>query len=125
MSAPDTQLDLVTGAFSNSGSYIARHLIDSGRAVRTLTFHPSRPHPLRSQVEALQYCFEDPVELARTLEGVTTLYNTYWVRFERGRTTFANAVSHSRALFDAARRAGVARIVHLSVTSASVDSSLG
>jgi len=43
----DTGLDLVTGAFSYTGSRIAARLLDSGREVRTLTFHPDRPHPLR------------------------------------------------------------------------------
>jgi nucleoside-diphosphate-sugar epimerase len=31
----DTSVDLVTGAFSHSGSYIAERLLDSGRRVRT------------------------------------------------------------------------------------------
>ena len=43
----DTTVDLVTGAFSYSGSHIARRLLESGRRVRTLTFHPDRPHQLR------------------------------------------------------------------------------
>jgi nucleoside-diphosphate-sugar epimerase len=116
--------DLVTGAFSYSGSRIAALLHDSGREVRTLTHHPDREHPLRARVQALPYRFEDPVELARSLEGITTLYNTYWVRFERGRTTFASAVANSRALFEAARRAGVARIVHVSIANPSIDSPL-
>jgi nucleoside-diphosphate-sugar epimerase len=120
--APET--DVVTGAFSYSGSRIAELLIDSGRGVGTLTHHPDREHPLRARVQALPYRFEDPVALARSLEGTTTLYNTYWVRFERGRTTFANAVANSRALFEAARRAGVARIVHLSIANPSIDSPL-
>ena len=124
MSGPDSELDLVTGAFSNSGSHIASALIDSGRSVRTLTFHPDRAHPLRSEIEALPYQFDDPVELARSLQGVRTLYNTYWVRFERGGTTFANAVSNSRALFYAARSAGVSRIVHVSITNPSIDLTL-
>ena len=47
------RLDLVTGAFSYSGSHIAERLLDAGRRVRTLTFHPDRPHPLRDRVEAL------------------------------------------------------------------------
>ena len=67
---------------------------------------------------------EPRFELAGRLEGITTLYNTYWVRFERGRTTFANAVANSRALFEAARRAGVARIVHVSIANPSIDSPL-
>jgi uncharacterized protein YbjT (DUF2867 family) len=124
MSGRATETDLVTGAFSYSGSRIAELLIDSGREVRTLTHHPDREHPLRAQVQASPYRFEDPVALARSLEGITTLYNTYWVRFERGRTTFANAVVNSRALFGAARRAGAARIVHVSIANPSIDSPL-
>jgi nucleoside-diphosphate-sugar epimerase len=124
MSGLATETDLVTGAFSYSGSRIAELLIESGRGVRTLTNHPDREHTLRARVQASPYRFDDPAALARSLEGITTLYNTYWVRFERGRTTFANAVANSRALFEAARRAGVARIVHVSIANPSIDSPL-
>jgi nucleoside-diphosphate-sugar epimerase len=119
-----TETDLVTGAFSYSGSRIAELLIESGREVRTLTNHPDRQHPLRGKVQAAPYRFDDPFALARSLEEVTTLYNTYWVRFERGRTTFADAVANSRALFEAAQRARVARVVHLSIANPSLDSPL-
>jgi uncharacterized protein YbjT (DUF2867 family) len=118
------ETDLVTGAFSYSGSRIAELLIESGREVRTLTHHPDREHPLQGKVRAFPYRFDDPEALTRSLEGITTLYNTYWVRFERGGTTFAKAVANSRALFEAARRAGVARIVHLSIANPSIDSPL-
>lgn len=120
----DTGTDLVTGAFSYSGSRIAELLIESGREVRTLTHHPDREHPLRGRVQASRYRFDDPPALGHSLQGVTTLYNTYWVRFERGSTTFANAVANSRALFEAARRAGVTRIVHLSIANPSINSPL-
>jgi nucleoside-diphosphate-sugar epimerase len=46
------ETDLVTGAFSYSGSRIAELLLDCGREVRTLTYHPERQHPLRALVEA-------------------------------------------------------------------------
>ena len=75
-------------------------------------------------MQASPYRFDDPLALTRSLEGITTLYNTYWVRFERGGATFARAVANSRALFEAARRAGVARIVHLSIANPSIDSPL-
>lgn len=120
----DIGLDLVTGAFSYSGSRIAERLLDSGRAVRTLTFHPDRPHRLQSRVHTLPYCFDDPVALAGALEGVNTLYNTYWVRFDHGCTTFVDAVSNSRMLFHVAKRAGVERIVHLSIANPSIESPL-
>jgi NADH dehydrogenase len=120
----DTGLDLVTGAFSYTGARIAGRLLDSGRSVRTLTFHPDRPHQLQGRVHALPYRFDNQIELAESLEGVTTLYNTYWVRFDHGRASFANAVVNSRALFCAAERAGVARIVHVSIANPSLESIL-
>jgi NADH dehydrogenase len=119
-----SQLDLVTGAFSYSGSHIAQRLLDAGRQVRTLTSHADRDHPLQGNVEALAYRFDDPAALMKSLEGVSTLYNTYWVRFDRGQTTFANAIENSRMLFFAAKRAGVERIVHVSITNPSIDSPL-
>ena len=124
MSGRGAETDLVTGAFSYSGSRIAELLIESGREVRTLTHHPDREHPLRARVQAQPYRFDEPVALKRSLEGISTLYNTYWVRFERSGTTYAKAVANSRALFEAARRAGVARVVHLSIANPSVDSPL-
>lgn len=66
--------------------------------------------------------FGDSSALVRSLQGATTLYNTYWVRFARGRRTHEQAVANSRTLFHAARRAGVRRIVHVSITNPSIDS---
>jgi uncharacterized protein YbjT (DUF2867 family) len=117
-------LDLVTGAFSYSGSHIAARLLESGRDVRTLTFHPARQHVLRAKVDARPYRFDDPAALTRSLAGVDTLYNTFWVRFDHGQTTFANAIESSRMLFCAAKKAGVRRIVHVSITNPSIESPL-
>jgi NAD(P)-dependent dehydrogenase (short-subunit alcohol dehydrogenase family) len=101
--ATETQLDLVTGAFSYSGSHIAQRLLDAGHRVRTLSFHPCRPHPLQASVQAFRYDFDDATALARSFEGVATFYNTYWVRFDHGRTSFGQAVERSLALFSAAQ----------------------
>jgi nucleoside-diphosphate-sugar epimerase len=117
-------VDVVTGAFSYSGSRIAERLLGGGRRVRTLTFHPDREHPLQAHVQAAAYRFDDPAALARSLEGVSTLYNTFWVRFDHGQTSFANAIENSRMLFFAAQRAGVERIVHVSITNPSIESTL-
>jgi NADH dehydrogenase len=119
-----SQSDLVTGAFSYSGAAIAERLLDAGLRVRTLTFHPDRPHSLQGRVDVARYRFDDPAALARSLEGVSVLYNTFWVRFDHGATSFENAIERSRMLFFAARRAGVGRIVHLSITNPSLESRL-
>jgi NADH dehydrogenase len=117
----DTGLDAVTGAFGYSGRAIARVLQEQGRRVRTLTGHPGRA-AADSTIETRALDFEDLPGLADSLRGTTTLYNTYWVRFARGRTDHNVAVENSRALFNAARRAGVQRIVHVSITNPSLDS---
>ena len=119
-----TPLDLVTGAFSYTGSQIATRLLEAGREVRTLTFHPDRAHPLRAGVETLAYSFDDPAALTRSFDGVSTFYNTFWVRFDHGQTTFASAIERSRMLFYAARNAGVERIVHVSISNPSAESPL-
>ncbi len=75
-------------------------------------------------MDVLPYRFDDPVALARSFDGVHAFYNTYWVRFDRGSTTFANAIANSKALFHAAHRSAVARIVHVSITNPSIESPL-
>jgi NADH dehydrogenase len=117
----DSGLDVVTGAFSYSGRAIASHLAAEGRAVRTLTGHPERA-PAGTPVEVRGLNFDDPIALVDSLRGATTLYNTYWVRFPHGHRDHARAVANSRTLFQAARRAGVQRIVHISITHPSIES---
>lgn len=114
------ELDVVTGAFSYTGRHIAEALLARGRRVRTLTRRPDPAHPLAPQVEVAPLLFEE--SLAESLDGADTLYNTYWVRFERGATTFGRAVENTATLFRAAQRAGVRRVVHVSVANPSADS---
>ncbi len=92
--------------------------------VKTLTGHPDREDPFGGAVEVAPLDFADGDGLRRSIAGADVLYNTYWVRFARGDTTFERAVQNSRALFEAARDAGVARIVHVSITNAGSGSRL-
>ncbi len=59
-----------------------------------------------------------------TCKAVTVLYNTYWVRFNHRLFKHADAVRNTLALFEAAKQAGVQRIVHVSITNPSEDSPL-
>ena len=122
MASPD--LSVVTGAFGYTGRYIARRLISFGKPVRTLTGHPDLPNPFGDRLEVAHLDFDDPKGLVRGLSGASTLYNTYWIRYERGPVTFQRAVENTVTLIKAAEDAGVRRIVHLSITNASADSRL-
>jgi uncharacterized protein YbjT (DUF2867 family) len=113
--------DVVTGAFSYSGAAIAAQLQAAGRRVRTLTGHPDRA-PVDTDIEVAPLIFDNRAELTRSLIGARTLYNTYWVRFARGRVDHAAAVRNSRTLFHAAADAGVQRIVHVSITHPYLES---
>jgi NADH dehydrogenase len=114
------ELDVVTGGFSYTGRWITEALLERGRRVRTLTRKEAPEDPLAAQVERALLRFDDTI--VESLRGADTLYNTYWVRFERGRTTFAGAVENSGALFRAAARAGVRRVVQISVANPSEQS---
>jgi NADH dehydrogenase len=118
-------MNVVTGAFGYIGRHIARHLLEAGEPVRTITTHIGRPSPFApGAIEVAPYSFDDPERLAASLRGATTLYNTYWVRFEHGGMTFDRAVRNTATLFECAKRAGVSKIVHMSVSNASADSPL-
>jgi NADH dehydrogenase len=53
------------------------------------------------------------------------LYNTYWVRFNHKLFTFEQAVENTKILFNAAKRASVGRIVHVSILHADEADDLG
>jgi uncharacterized protein YbjT (DUF2867 family) len=120
----DSGLFVVTGAFGYSGQYVARRLLAAGERVRTLTNSPERRNPFGTAVEAHPYHFDRPDQLRRSLEGAKALINTYWVRFDHGEFTHAQAVRNTRHLFEAAKAAGVERVVHISITNPSPESPL-
>ncbi len=114
----------VTGAFSYSGKYITRHLLERGEDVLTLTNHPDRPDPFNGKVKAFPLDFGNEKDLIANLCGAEVLVNTYWVRFDKGNNTQPKAVENTTALVNAAVKAGVKRIVHISIANPSADSHL-
>ncbi len=113
--------DAVTGATSYTGRFIAERLLGAGRNIVDLTRTPHLRQPLGEAASSAALDFDHPDRLARALDGVDTLYNTFWIRFERGPITYAWAIERSRILFTAAQRARVRRIVHISVINAAHD----
>jgi uncharacterized protein YbjT (DUF2867 family) len=114
----------VTGAFSYSGKYITKRLIEHGEEVFTLTNHPNRPDPFNGKVKTFPLDFSNKNELVENLRGADVLINTYWIRFDKGNNTQPKAVENTMALVDAAVKAGVKRIVHISIANPSADSHL-
>ena len=115
MQSPES--NVVTGAFSHSGKYIAARLLASGESVKTLTGHPERENPFGGRVSAQPLSFDNPEWLVKSLQGAATLYNTYWIRFSHRWGDFDKAVANSQILIRAAEEAGVRRMVHISITN--------
>lgn len=116
---------VITGAFSYTGKYVTRILLERGYRVRTLTNHPDRENPFGESVSAFPYTFERPEQLRKSLEGASVLINTYWVRFPHGAVNYETAVRNSRILIQAAKDAGIRRIVQVSIANPSLESPLG
>jgi NADH dehydrogenase len=96
---------------------MARRLLDLRHEVITLTNSPHRSNPFGESIKAFLYNFSEPKELEKSLRGIGISVNTYWVRFDKPpHFTFAQALANTRVLFDAARRAGVGRAVHISIS---------
>lgn len=118
-------LHIVTGALGYTGKSLTERLLAEGVRVRTLTNSPNRPNPFGDRLDIHPLAFDDPAALERSLASADTLFNTYWVRFNHRLFTFAQAVENTKRLFNAAKRAGIRRIVHVSILHADKADDLG
>jgi len=109
----------VTGSFGFTGRALTERLLSAGHEVVTLTRRSGEGDPLAQRISVQPFDTTDPAALVASLAGVETLFNTYWLRFPRGTSTFEGAVARSATLVAAAREAGVRRVVHVSVVNAS------
>src|SRR5688572_20977146 len=115
---------LVTGAFSYTGAAVARSLMQRGYTVRTLTNRSVAIGQPGATLEAHPLQFGDIDSLVSAMAGADVFVNTYWVRYPYVGTQFDQAIRNSGVLFNAAREAGVRRIVQVSVSNASLQSPL-
>ena len=113
---------LVTGGGGFLGRYIVRRLVDAGHRVRT--FSRRRYEFLESlDVEPVQGDLRDADAVARAVEGVDTVFHTaavpgIWGTWE---TYYQTNTVGTRHVLQAARRAGVSRIVYTSSPSVTFD----
>ncbi len=120
----ESETHAVTGAFGYTGKYIAQRLLQRGVHIHALTNSVKRVNSLGEQVKVYPFNFDKPELLTNSLRGVKVLYNTYWVRFNHKLFTHEDAVANTEVLFESAKRAGVERLVHISITNPSVESHL-
>jgi NADH dehydrogenase len=116
---------VVTGAFSYTGAAIARSLLARGFSVGTLTNRSIPVGDPGALDGAYPLQFHNRRALTEALRGAEVFVNTYWVRYPYVGVGFDTAVRNIGVLLEAARDAGVQRIVHVSVSNPSVDSPLG
>ncbi|MEP6960966.1 MAG: hopanoid-associated sugar epimerase [Acidobacteriota bacterium] len=107
---------LVTGATGFVGWHVARALLDNGQSVRALARNPAA---LRELVGAqpIQGDLRDPASLQRAVEGCSTVFHVaadyrLWTR--EPKEMYRSNVEGTRAMLEAARRAGVERFVYTS-----------
>jgi dihydroflavonol-4-reductase len=107
---------LVTGATGFVGWHIARKLVDRGQQVRVLVRDPLRLRELDG-IEMVQGDLRDPASLARAVEGCSAAYHAaadyrLWTRDPE--EMFRSNVEGTRNLLEAAKSAGLERVVYTS-----------
>jgi uncharacterized protein YbjT (DUF2867 family) len=95
---------LVTGASGTVGSEVVKAL--SGKGIKVRAGYRTRAQNIPSGVEAVALDYDDGETVDAALMGVETVF------------LLSTMVAHERIVVDAAMRAGVKRIVKLSVNTA-------
>jgi dihydroflavonol-4-reductase len=110
---------LVTGASGFLGWHVARVAIEHGCAVRALVRPGSRVEEL--PVETVTGDLRDPASLERAVAGCGIVFHVagdYRLWSRHPRELYDNNVEGTRHLLEAARAAGVERVVHTSTVGA-------
>jgi len=112
----DERATLVTGASGFLGRHLVRRLADEGRPIRVLERRPSDAFN-GLQVERVSGDVTDPASLAAAAEGVATVFHLAGVVSHldaHAARLHAVNVEGVQNVLDAAREAGVRRVVHVS-----------
>ena len=117
--------DVVTGATGFTGGHLARALVRRGRAVRALVRDPAQARDLEAEgIELVAGDVRDRGAIERAVSGGDVVYNIASIYRQAGRSRAAyRAVNADAAeqIVEAARRAGVRRVVHCSTVGVHGD----
>lgn len=122
--------DLVTvfGGSGFVGSQVVRALARAGYRVRVAVRQPARAYDLLllgdvGQIQVVQANIRDKDSVARALDGAQACVNLVGVLYESGRQKFASLHAEgARNVAEAAKAAGVARMVQVSAIGANASS---
>ena len=121
---PMQNLVTVFGGSGFIGTQAVRGLAKAGWRIRVAVRNPSLAHDMRlqgdvGQVDVVQANVRDQASVARALAGAHAAINLVAVLYERGRQTFqALHVDAARNVAQAARDAGVQRLIQMSALGA-------
>lgn len=108
---------LVTGATGFTGGHLVRALADDGYQVRSIVRSSSKAEGLPRGVDVREADITNPVDVARAMEGVGTVYHlaaAYREASHREEGYWRVNVGATRNLLEAAAAAGIERFVHCS-----------
>jgi nucleoside-diphosphate-sugar epimerase len=113
---------VITGPSGFIGGAVTERLL-LRHTVRGLTSHPQK-NRFGDRITPVSYDFRSPDRMAAAFQAADVFVNTYYIRFDYRGETFEHAVERTVVLLNCARRAGVRRVVHVSVSNADESSEL-
>ncbi len=118
----------VFGGTGFVGSQVVRALAKAGHRVRVAVRQPNLAYRMRmlgdvGQIEVFQANVRNPASVARALDGAEACVNLVGVLWESGRQKFQSVhVMSAQNVAQAAAKAGVKQLVHVSALGANPDS---
>lgn len=109
---------LVAGATGYVGEFVARELKSRGAFVRALTRTPGKLDHMKDELDEIHVGeVTQPDTLAGICDGIDVVFSSVGITRQKGRLTFRDVdLQGNKNLLDEAKKAGVSKLVYVSVT---------